>query len=164
MSEPVLIAVITVGGMLGVAALTALSQFVVTRFVIRAEYRKVRDQVLNESAARQRERFLERLTEAVSELLAITDPQINQKIDYERVVRLIHGVQLLLNRELEHERQLNGALNELGLALQRFLAGEHDDVRVSLQARKELLAAHGKVLDFAQVVINDTKGSGLTSA
>ena len=151
MDPTVATALITVGGMLGVAVVAGVVQWKITKTVIDSERSRVREQVKSESSARRRERRLELLLEIVSELVAVTDPQANQFINYDEVVKLIHRAQLLLNREDLVERALNGAINDLGVSLQTYRSQSHE-VKQGVDVQMAVMKAQSRVIDRAQAV------------
>lgn len=154
LSDTVIAAIISVGGMLGVAALAAVSQLAITRQVIQSEHRKIVQQIKGKFRSRHRERKIERLLDTLSDLVAHTDPEINPSINYPEVVRLIHRAQLLLDLDREPEARLNAAINDLGLQVGGYVSApplEHFDEEPDRRAA--VLRTHGKLIDLAKVVI-----------
>jgi hypothetical protein len=95
----------------------------------------------------------DRLVDTVSELITMTDPQINQEVDYPSAVRLIHRVQLLLDRSDERQARLNGRLNALGIALAGLIKHPDGAVLLSRATASDVLRAHGEVIDATQAVL-----------
>jgi energy-converting hydrogenase Eha subunit H len=152
MSDTVVAALITVAGMLGVVIVTALVQLSTTRQVIKSERDKTLSLIHGQAATSREERRRERILDIVSEIVASTDPEVNATIDYQRIVKLINRVQLLLDFDSHREALLNGAVNELGITLGRVLAREPEDQWEDAERRKVILQAHGKVIDLARSV------------
>lgn len=154
MTDSVIAALITVGGTASVAVVSILTQSVTTKAVIRAERRKALDLVRAESESRAHEKRAELVREDVAELLGMVDPQINATVDYTLVVRRVLRLQLLLDRSLPAEARLNGALNHVGLAAQRYvLQGRQGSDSDRLHEQKLLLEAQGALLDAAQPLL-----------
>ena len=127
MSDPAQAALITVCGMVGVAGLTGFFQVLVTRFVIRSEQAKLSQQLTaeqdriikqlqEESRFRRWEAKYNRLANVLGDFIAATDPDRPHDID--AWLPLLHKIQLLLLYDKGPEQELNGALNNLGYALQ----------------------------------------------
>lgn len=134
----VVAACVTVGGMLGVALLTAAVQWIVTRTVVRSEHHRLETQLTSEFRLRQFESWQNRFQDTVADLLAALDPEANVTINPEKVVPLIHKAQLMLNLDLESHRNINSLIIQLGLATNGWTPGH----QVS-----DLLRLHGDLLD-----------------
>jgi Na+/glutamate symporter len=78
-SSTVTAAYITIGGMLGVAILGAISQWIITKRVVSEEHRRMRAQVVSEQFARQHEKWEDDIIEGITGLLKATDPEINSE-------------------------------------------------------------------------------------
>lgn len=154
MTDTVIAAWITVGGMAFVAVASVLSQFCITRFVIRNEQNKIAQQVNAEHRSRVLEVRRERLAGALADLLAESDPQVNVKLDYGRVVRLIHLAQLALDRTQDSEAAVCSAINRLGLELQKYIPHHTKPVQARLGELNELLAAHAAVADLGGQILH----------
>ncbi len=74
-------AYITIGGMLGVSILAAISQWIITKRIVSEEHRRMLVQVHSERFARQHEKWEADIIEGVTGLLKATDPEINTRID-----------------------------------------------------------------------------------
>ena len=85
------------------------------------------------------------LIDAVSALAAAADPESHAKYDYQRVVTLIHRVQLVLDPRVHADASLNQATTDLGLAIRAAAAGDGDD-RTILAAQSQLIEAARQVL------------------
>lgn len=109
MSDTVMAAIIGVTGAVVVAVTGVVTQLFVTRTVIRAERKKLTEQLLGEETSRLREKRQDRIIEAVSELLIASDPQSPSGVDYGRAVNLIIRVQLLLDSKAPADAALNAA-------------------------------------------------------
>ena len=99
------------------------------------------------------DRWRDRLLDIVSELVAVTDPQINRKHDYKRAVALIQQAQLLLDFNEGKAADLNGALNAFGLTLNQFVGEVADDDLDRLEQHRVLLAVHAGVIDATKAVL-----------
>jgi hypothetical protein len=126
---------------------------VVTRFVVKSERVKVAQQVTAEHRLQARAKRADTLLEAISELLAETDPQVKAAFDYGRVVSLIHRVQLVLSPDDPEEANLNGAVNRLGLELQNYIPLHKFPAQERMTAVRQLLEAHSDVSTLAGRVL-----------
>jgi len=154
MSDIVIAAIISVGGVALGAAISQLMTFLTTRRLISSEYRRMIAQIEREARERCRERRTERLIETLSRLLAASDPELHRRPPYEEAVALIHRSQLLLNLGSDAERALNGKLNELGLALAGYVQSPGTDRQVAL------FRVHGQVIDLSKAVVQGTPCGG----
>ena len=136
-------AYITIGGMFGVAAITALTQWLVTRSIIRSEHERLHTQLRSDFKLSQFSKWQEEFLQVVSELLANTDPEIYPTPKREEVVPLIQKAQLLLNLDIQSHRNVNALINELGLAVNRWEA----------RGLSEILGIHGRLLEAARDAI-----------
>lgn len=116
MSDTVIAALITVGGIVATAITAAIVQIKITRMIISSEYRKVGEQIVAETRARRSELRASRMLDHVSGLIDLVDPEINESFDYPAIVARILRVQLFLNRTHPLEKDLNRALNNVGHA------------------------------------------------
>jgi len=138
-----------VGVVLG-AVLTALFQYFNTRQLIAAERERLVLQLQGDLGNRRRDRKTERLLDAVSELLERSDPETNKPLNYPLLVRLILRAQLLLDLGVPAEKQLNGALNQLGILAEGYLSCPANE---ELARRGGLLRMNGQLLDLAKGVV-----------
>ncbi|MHA7832852.1 MAG: hypothetical protein ACX94A_00085 [Algiphilus sp.] len=154
MTDTVFATLITVGGMTTVAIISVISQFFVTRLVIRAENNK--KQV--EHAVRRFETKAELLTTTLAELLGETDLQVKAPFSYSHVVTLIHRAQLLLDRTDDSDAELCRSTNQLGLQLKKYIPHHHKPVEQRLDELKQLLGVHSKVADLAGQLVQSRGG------
>lgn len=154
MTDTVVASVITVGGMLAAGLLGGILQFFVTKHVLRAEHERMITRIAEESRERARGRTADRLLEIVSELLVLSDPQVNETVDYPAAVKLIHQAQLLLDRADAKAVFLNGRLNALGIALAGTTKHPDGAILFSRGTSADVLRVHGEVIDAIQAVLN----------
>ena len=153
MSETVLAALVGVGGAVLVAIVSVITQLCITKAVIKAERERISDQIRGEEISRLREKRIDSIRIAVSELLATSDPQSNRGVDYGRTCNLISQVQLLLDLRVQSEAALNGALKRIGLCLQEYVTVQHLPIDSKTAETRELLQVHSAVLETAKTVI-----------
>lgn len=147
MSDPVVAALIGVGGAVVVAVATVITQLFVTRALIRSEREKIGLQLRGEEVARLREKRTDRIIDAVSERLAVSDPEVGPRVNYGRAVALIHRVQLLLDSRELRQAALRDALNKLGLRIRDYLEVEQRPIDDKDNETRLLLMAQGAVLE-----------------
>lgn len=77
----------------------------------------------------------------MSELLAATDPEANDKLETHRIVPLVLRAQLMLNPQLPHHAKVNDLVNKLALAVNGW-DGDQD--------LRSVLTVHAALLDAAR--------------
>ena len=120
MSDLVLAALIGVGGSVLVAVVSVITQLLITKNVINANYKSLLDQIDYKELSRTREKRLEKISETISELLAVSDAELINKIDYAKATNLILRAQLFLYVNVDIEYRLNQSLTILGHELRDF--------------------------------------------
>ncbi|MDE3058490.1 MAG: hypothetical protein KGJ59_11095 [Bacteroidota bacterium] len=153
MSDTVFAALIGVGGTVIVAVASVLTQLRVTKAVIKAERERIFQQIQNEEISRLREKRVDSIREAISEMLSTSDPQSNRGVDYGRTVNLISRVQLLLNYQEPTSAKLNNAINQLGFCMQEYVAVERLPIDNKRNEMTNLLRWHAEVLESAKAAI-----------
>ncbi len=113
MSETVWAAIITVGGMLTTTVATSLIHWRTTKFLISAERDKIIAGASHESLVRRTERKCDKILELVARLASISNPDMNEKIDYPAAVSLMYQIELLLDLKIDQEAALKTALDDL---------------------------------------------------
>jgi len=136
-------AYLTVGGMLGVAILGAISQWLISRHVVAEEHRRLSIQLRSEFQARRHEKWEAQLLDAITDLLKVTDPEINVPIDPTAVTPCVLRVQLLLNPDNPIQAEVNSLVNQLALTANGWLT-DHDPLPI--------LKVHGGLLEKARVL------------
>jgi hypothetical protein len=137
-------AYITIGGMLGVAILGALSQWVITKIVVSEEHKRMLAQVNTERFARQHENWEAEILEGVAGLLKATDPEINPKINRAAVTGYVLRIQLLLNTNDPNQSRVNTLINQLALKANGWEQAE---------GASEILGIHNKLLEATKSLI-----------
>lgn len=143
-SGTVTAAYLTVGGMLGVAILGAITQWIVTKRIINAEHKRLENQLRSEFQLRRHESWETKFQEAITELLRVTDPEINPDISPRDVTPHIIRAQLLLNPRHPRHKEVNKLINELGLTVNGWL---------SVRDPLPILKLHGQLLDAAREIV-----------
>ncbi|MCG7927620.1 MAG: hypothetical protein JAY67_19040 [Candidatus Thiodiazotropha taylori] len=143
-SGTVTAAYITIGGMLGVAILGVISQWVITRRIVSEEHKRILMQVNSERFARQHEKWEADIIEGISGLLKATDPEINPKINHIAVTGYVLRVQLLLNTNDPNQDRVNKLVNQLALTANGWQPAESPSV---------LLRIHDQLLEATKPLI-----------
>jgi len=136
-------AYITIGGMFGVAAITAVTQWLVTKSIIRSEHARLHTQLRSDFELNQFAKWQDEIVTVVSELLTHTDLEVCPAPQREKVVPLILKTQLLLNLNVQVHRNINNLVNELGLAVTKWEA----------RGVSEILGIHSRLLEAAREAI-----------
>lgn len=156
MSDSLITALASVFGTVLVAVIALVGQRAAARATSSAETQRLRLRIVGEEASRLREKRREQMVEAISEILAASDPQIFIKLDYGRVVTLIHRIQLLLDIREVHDARLNTALNGLGSALQEYAPAHHLPVDDKSPRMRAVFAAQSEVTESARAILHRT--------
>jgi len=155
-SDSLITALASVAGTVLVAVIALLGQRSTAKVSASAETERLRLRIEGEETSRAREQRRERVIEAVSEILAASDPQIFVKLDYGKVVMLIHRIQLLLNIRNQLDSRLNSALNALGSALQEYAPAHHLPMDEKSQLMRAVFAAQSEVTESTRALLNST--------
>jgi len=110
-------ATVTVGGMITVAILTTITQWIVTKRIITSEHNKVAMQINSEFKLKQFENWQRDFKEAMSLLLAATDPEIRNPFNKNEIVPLVHKIQLMLNLSNPGHKRVNELVTALALTV-----------------------------------------------
>ena len=145
MSESLQVAFIALTGVAIGGVLTGWFQHANTKILVAAELHKLKVQLEGEVQKRLLGRKQDWLMEAIPELVAAADTELHAQFDYARVVALIHRVQLLPDPNRPVDARLNGAVSDLGFAVQAAESGNRD---VS-----QLLSAQAKVTEAARELL-----------
>lgn len=143
-SGTVIAAYLTVGGMFGVALLGAISQWLITQKVVNEEQKRLSIQLRSEFTAKRHEKWESDVLEAISNLLTVTDPEINSEIVPSVVTKHIHRVQLLLNHNVPAQGEVNQLVNQLPLAVNGWYGNKNT---------QSILTIHGQLLDASKKLI-----------
>lgn len=146
---------ITVFGMLGAAILGFMSQWIVTKTTLRAEHKRMLDQLKSdrdimlsqlrsEYHLRQEENWKETFRVTISELLSETDPEIHPDLNKTKVVPLIHRAQLILNTNDVNQQKINKLITELGLAVNGWF---------ETQDMTSIYILHGQLLEASRQML-----------
>jgi len=136
---------ITVLGMIGVAILTSITQFMVTKKIIFSEHERIKLQLDSEFKLRQQESWQIRFQNIASDLLTELDPELNKNLDNERKsVEQIHKIQMMLNLKVPLHEKLNIQVQELGLDINN---------KRSKYTHGELLELHSNIVDSIREII-----------
>lgn len=143
-SSTITAAYITIGGMLGVAFLGFISQWIITKRIVSEEHRRMLAQVNSERFARQHEKWESDIVEGIMGLLKTTDPEINTKINPATVTDYVLRVQLLLNTKDPNQDRVNQLVNQLALTANGWQPTE---------SPSKLLNIHNQLLEAAKLLI-----------
>lgn len=136
---------ITVFGMIGVAVLASITQFRVTKNIIRSEHDRIKEQLDSEYKLKQNENWQIRFQNVASDLLTELDPELNKDINNERKsVEQIHKMQMILNINIPSQYKLNNLISQLGLGVNR---------KTKKYSHNDLLQMHGDIVDSIREII-----------
>lgn len=131
--------VLGLSGAITGAFIGARGQKKATQQTIESEYRKIRQQVTEQSLARLRPRKEDTIADKVVELLVSTDPELSTKPDYPSILRAVHSIQLFLDFSSSNDKALNQAMQNLAFTARDLIAPSDNEAFVehlaSLQER-----------------------------
>jgi len=137
-------AYITIGGMLGVAILGAISQLIITKRIVSEGHKRMLAQVNSERFARQHEKWEADIIEGITGLLKATDPEINPEMNHASVTGYVLRIQLLLNTNDPNQDRVNQLVNQLALTVNGWLPTE---------SHSKLLRVHDQLLEATKLLI-----------
>ena len=140
----VIAAYLTVGGMLFIAIIGVISQWLITKRVVSEEHKRMLVQVESERYARQHEKWEADIIDGITGLLKATDPEINSEINSSAVTGDVLRVQLLLNTSDPNQERVNQLVNQLALIVNGWQEAENSS---------ELLRIHGQLLEATKLLI-----------
>lgn len=140
MPNEILTALIGLGG----AFVGATIQWFVARSTIRAETERLHRQLSTEFRLEQFSEWQTEFRSVMSELLTVSDPEVNKSPPKDRVVQLVLKAQLMLNPNLPSHTKVNGLINKLALAVNGWHGPQ--DVTSILRTHSELLDATRETL------------------
>lgn len=126
---------------LGGALVGAIVQWLVASSTIRAETERLHRQLSREFRLQQFSEWQAEFRSVISELLALTDPEVQKTLPKERIVPLVLKAQLMLNLQVPSHEKVNGLINAIALAVN----GWHGP-----QDMSSILRIHGELLDAAR--------------
>lgn len=129
---------------LGGAVVGAIVQWLVARSTIRAETERLHRQLSDEFRLQQFSEWQAEFRSVMSELLALTDPEVNKPFLKERIVPAVLKAQLMLNLEVPSHAKVNGLINALALSVNGWRGS---------QDMSSILSTHGELLDAARDVL-----------
>ena len=118
MGTTLVTSVSTIAGVVIGALLGGWQQKANTKTLILSEFGKLSVQLHGENRVRIRARKEDWLLESVPNLIAAVDPELHAEFDYNRVVSLIHRIQVILDPKNPIEAAINNATTEIGLTIQ----------------------------------------------
>lgn len=140
----VIAACITVIGMLGVASITSVIQWSMTKRIIHSERTKLFEQLNSEFRLKQFEYWQNEFRESISLLLSATDPEMSLSFDKKKIIPLIHKTQLILDYSNPSHKKVIGLINQLALAVNGWEEGHN---------AASILSIHGTLADAAKGVL-----------
>lgn len=134
-------ATLTVCGMLGVAILGAISQWLITKRILKEESSRLSLQLNSEFKVQRHQKWESDILESLTQLLKVTDPEANGGIKDSEVAEKMIRFQLLLDNSKPLQGQVNNIANHLALAA-TGRKGHIDSTHI--------LNLHGQLQDLAK--------------
>lgn len=119
---------LTVIGMVSVAFISLVGQFIATTILVKSEARKIRDQLLLDRQNQLNVSWQAEFKDLLSSLLYETDPEVHHQPNKENVVKIIHKLNLMLNENLPIQKQLNAYINKLALSANGWLEADPHEI------------------------------------
>lgn len=137
-------AFLTVCGMLGVAILGAITQWLITKRILKEETRRLSLQLNSEFKVQRHQKWESDVLDSLTQLLKATDPDISGGISDSEVAEKIIRFQLLLDNSKPLQGQVNNIANHLAFSA----TGKHGSVD-----KIEILKLHDHLQDLAKKMI-----------
>ena len=137
-------AFLTVGGMLGVAILGAITQWFITKRILKEENKRISLQLNSDFKIKRHQKWESDILESLTQLLKVTDPEVKGGINKADVAEKIIKFQLLLDNSKPLQGEASKVANHLALSATGKI-GPVDKV--------ELLKLHGNLQDLAKKMI-----------
>lgn len=131
-NTPILAAEYTVYGMLGVAAITLLGQFITTYILMRSEMRKVVTQTKASYMSEMNAAWNQEVKNLVADLVMAVESESPTGQDKVKILKCTHSLNLMLNEDIPSHKRLNSAVNELALNVNGW---ERSNTLFNLQAQ-----------------------------
>jgi len=137
-------AFLTVIGMLGVAILSAITQWLITKRILKEETQRLSLRLNSEFKVQLHQKWESDVLDSLTELLKATDPEIRGGIINSEVAKKVTRFQLLLDNSKPLQGQVNNIANHLALSA-TGKKGPVDEI--------EILKLHGQLQDLAKKMI-----------
>ena len=137
-------AFLTVCGMLGVATLGAITQWLITKRILKEETRRLSLQLNSEFKVQRHQKWESDVLDSLTQLLKATDLDVSGGISDSEVAEKIIRFQLLLDNSKPLQGQVNNIANHLALSA----TGKQGPVD-----KIEILKLHGHLQDLAKKMI-----------
>jgi hypothetical protein len=134
---------ITVYGMLSVALITGLTQFIASYLLFQSELRKLRHQANTEMHVKQLIQWRESFMENISSLLTLSDPEVYPTPDKIKFIPVVLRTQLLLDESIPEQSKVNQLVNQLALAVNGWQNNE----------LSYILSVHGQLVDASKTAL-----------
>jgi len=119
---------LTVIGMVSVALIAVLGQFIATRYLVKSESEKVARQLLLDRQNQLNIAWQAEFKELLASLLYESDPEVNQKPNKKNIVKTIHKLNLMLNEDIPIQKELNHHINKLALSANGWLTVNESEI------------------------------------
>lgn len=147
-SDVVTAALLTVGGMLGVAILGAFTQWLITKRILNEETKRISIQLNSEFQAQRHQKWESDILDSLVQLLKVTEPDVIGGINNSEVAEKIIRFQLLLDTSKTLQGQVNDIANDLALSV----TGQHGPID-----KITVLKLHGRLQELANKLIYHPK-------
>jgi hypothetical protein len=141
---------ITVIGMLLVAIITVLSQYLIMRKTFRTDFEKIREQISADFVSKSRLSWISDFRNIVSELITTTDPDYNVTLDKFKMCKLISQAQIMLDNSDKEERELGALITRLGLHTDYWNDKSHESQVAILKIQDAVLESTRTLLSKKQ--------------
>lgn len=137
-------ALLTVGGMLGVAILGAITQWLITKRILNEETKRISIRLNSEFQVQRHQKWESEILDSLVQLLKVTEPDVIGGINNSEVAEKIIRFQLLLDNSKPLQGQINNIANHLALAV----TGQQGPID-----KCTVLKLHGHLQDLAKNLI-----------
>ena len=134
---------LTVIGMVSVAAISLLGNFVATTYLVKSEAKKTRDQLLIERKNQLNISWHSEFKELIASLLYETDPELHTKPNKKNIIKLMHKLNLMLNESIPIQHKVNESINKLALCANGWLEAD----------LSQMLSIQAEILELCKLII-----------
>jgi hypothetical protein len=138
---------LTVIGMFSVALVGSITQWLITKKILKEENNRLSLQLNSEFNFQRHQKWESDFLESLTQLLKVTDPEIGFSVNASEVAEKVIKAQLLLDTSKPLQKQVNKLINQLALTANESytLPGIPD--------KREILSLHGQLHDLAKKLI-----------
>jgi len=151
-------AIIGLGGMVLVAILSILTQIFITRYIIKADLRKIQTQIETEYNFRKKQEWNIQFRKIIADLVTETDPDRENEFNITKMISLINQSQLMLDSANSIEKEIFGLITHIGMIisereedkLYRERSGDRENIS---DYSSNIMKIQGEIVDKTRILL-----------